>query len=230
MLKDTSNRLPTTVQTLSDVASSQLPMCSCSRRFHVRQAYEISAYLEPTWMLPHVSPVKRSPPSGSNCPTITAAVPAHPLSLDTKPLLRGPTTRRNSILNWNGGFTSAKPEKNIAIEAAPEYIAGYTIYNDISARDIQFRHMTLALGPAKGKDFDNSNIMGPCLVTPDEIGDPYNLRMIARINGEVWADGNTSDMYYSFAEMISFVSQSETLHPGEFFRFRHRWKWMWMGT
>ena len=74
----------------------------------------------------------------------------------------------------------------------------------------------MALGPAKGKDFDNSNIMGPCLVTPDEIGDPYNLRMIARINGEIWAAGNTSDMYYSFEEMISFVSQAETLYPGEF--------------
>ena len=90
--------------------------------------------------------------------------------------------------------------------------------------------MTLSLGPAKGKDFDNSNIMGPCLVTPDEISDPYNLRMTAKINGEVWADGNTSDMYYSFAEMISFVSQSETLHPWRIFRVRHRRKWVWMGT
>ena len=124
------------------------------------------------------------------------------------------TEKLDFELEW--GIYIGKTGKNISIEEAPEYIAGYTIYNDISARDIQFRHMTLSLGPAKGKDFDNSNIMGPCLVTPDEISDPYNLRMIARINSEVWADGNTSDMYYSFAEMISFVSQSETLHPGEF--------------
>ena len=117
-------------------------------------------------------------------------------------------------LEW--GVYIGKTGKNISVEEAPGYIAGYTIYNDISARDIQFRHMTLSLGPAKGKDFDNSNIMGPCLVTPDEIGDPYNLKMTAKVNGEVWSEGNTSDMYYSFAEMISFVSQSETLFPGEF--------------
>ncbi len=124
------------------------------------------------------------------------------------------TEKLDFELEW--GVYISKTGKNISIEEAPNYIAGYTIYNDISARDIQFRHMTLALGPAKGKDFDNSNIMGPCLVTPDEIGDPYNLNMIARVNGEVWAEGNTSDMYYTFPEMISFVSQSETLFPGDF--------------
>ena len=124
------------------------------------------------------------------------------------------TEKLDFELEW--GIYIGKIGKNIPIEHAHEYIAGYTIYNDISARDIQFRHMTLSLGPAKGKDFDNSNIMGPCLVTPDEIGNPYDLKMTARVNGEVWSEGTTSDMYYSFEEMISFVSQSETLFPGEF--------------
>lgn len=124
------------------------------------------------------------------------------------------TEKLDFELEW--GIYIGKTGKNIPIEEADDYIAGFTIYNDISARDIQFRHMTLSLGPAKGKDFDNSNIMGPCLVTPDEIGDPYNLKMTARVNGEVWSEGTTADMYYSFAEMISFVSQSETLFPGEF--------------
>jgi len=124
------------------------------------------------------------------------------------------TDKLDFELEW--GIYIGREGKNISIEEAPNYIAGFTIFNDISARDIQFRHMTMALGPAKGKDFDNSNIMGPCLVTPDEIVNPYNLRMIARVNGEVWADGNTSDMYYTFAEMVSFVSQSETLCIGDF--------------
>lgn len=124
------------------------------------------------------------------------------------------TEKLDFELEW--GVYIGKSGKNIPIEEASEYIAGYTIYNDISARDIQFRHMTLSLGPAKGKDFDNSNIMGPCLVTQDDIGDPYNLKMTARVNGEVWSEGRTSDMYYTFEEMISFVSQSETLFPGEF--------------
>jgi 2-keto-4-pentenoate hydratase/2-oxohepta-3-ene-1,7-dioic acid hydratase in catechol pathway len=125
------------------------------------------------------------------------------------------TNKLDFELEW--GVYISKEGRNISIEDAPNFIAGFTIFNDISARDIQFRHMTMALGPAKGKDFDNSNIMGPCLVTPDEIEDPYNLRMTARVNGEVWADGSTSDMYYTFAEMISFVSQSETLSIGDFF-------------
>lgn len=124
------------------------------------------------------------------------------------------TDKLDFELEW--GVYIGKQGRNISVEDAPNHIAGYTIYNDISARDIQFRHMTLALGPAKGKDFDNSNIMGPCLVTPDEIETPYDLRMIAKVNDEVWADGTTADMYYTFAEMISFVSQSETLFPGEF--------------
>ncbi|MCG9128428.1 fumarylacetoacetate hydrolase family protein [Candidatus Poribacteria bacterium] len=124
------------------------------------------------------------------------------------------TEKLDFELEW--GIYIGKTGKNIPIEDAPDYIAGFTIFNDISARDIQFRHMTLSLGPAKGKDFDNSNIMGPYLVTPDEIKDPYNLKMTAKVNGELWSEGTTADMYYSFAEMISFVSQSETLFPGEF--------------
>ena len=201
---------------LSDVALPLLLMCNCSRHSHTPQACGISVYSKPTWTLLRGLPVKKFRLNGSNCPITIAAAQAHPLLLDTKPLSLGLTTPKNSTLNSNGVSISAKLGKNISVAEASEYIAGYTIYNDISARDIQFRHMTMALGPAKGKDFDNSNIMGPCLVTPDEISDPYNLRMIARVNGEVWADGNTSDMYYSFEEMISFVSQSETLYPGEF--------------
>jgi 2-keto-4-pentenoate hydratase/2-oxohepta-3-ene-1,7-dioic acid hydratase in catechol pathway len=73
------------------------------------------------------------------------------------------------------------------------------------------------LGPCKGKDFDNGNAMGPCLVTADEIPDPYNLTMICRVNGEEWGRGNTSSMYWKFEDLIAHISQSETLHPGEFF-------------
>lgn len=104
---------------------------------------------------------------------------------------------------------------NIGEDEAAGYIAGYTIYNDISARDVQFREMQLYLGPAKGKNFEGANIMGPCLVTPDEI-DPYNLRMIARVNGEVVVDDHSSGMYHKFPRIIEFISQEEYLHPGDF--------------
>jgi len=104
---------------------------------------------------------------------------------------------------------------NIAPDEAAGYIAGYTIYNDVSARDIQFQEMQLYLGPAKGKNFEGSNIMGPCLVTPDEI-DPYDLRMVVRVNGEVVVDDHSSGMYHRFPRIIEFISQEEYLYPGDF--------------
>ena len=104
---------------------------------------------------------------------------------------------------------------NIPADQAPEYIAGYTVYNDVSARDVQFQEMQLYLGPAKGKNFEGANIMGPCLVTPDEI-DADNLRMVARVNGEVVVDDHSSGMYHKFPRIIEFISQEEYLHPGDF--------------
>jgi len=71
------------------------------------------------------------------------------------------------------------------------------------------------LGPAKSKDFDTGNVMGPCLVTADEIEDPYNLKMTARVNGEEWGSGNTKDMFWKFEDVIAHISQGETLYPGE---------------
>ena len=103
---------------------------------------------------------------------------------------------------------------DIKAEDAHEYIGGYTIFNDISARDIQGQEMSIGLGPAKGKDMDKGNALGPCLVTPDEF-DPSDARMIARVNGETWTDGNTGDMYYPFPKLIEYLSKGETLHPGD---------------
>jgi len=110
-----------------------------------------------------------------------------------------------------------KTGKDITKQDAKSHIAGYTIFNDVSARDTQFREMAGRLGPAKGKDFDTGNVMGPYLVTPDEVGDAYSLEMRATVNGEQWSRGNSCGMRFSFEEMISYVSQAETLHPGDFF-------------
>ena len=104
---------------------------------------------------------------------------------------------------------------NIPVNRAGDYIFGYTIFNDISARDIQQEEMSLMLGPAKGKSFENSNVMGPCLVTPDEI-EVDKLRMKTRINGEVWSDGNTRDMHFKFPQLIAYLSKDDPLYPGEF--------------
>ena len=107
--------------------------------------------------------------------------------------------------------------REIPRERAAEQIGGYTIFNDFSARDIQGAEMTLLLGPAKGKDFDTGNAMGPFLVTPDEIPDPYALTMVARVNGEEWSRGNSRAMHFRFEELIAYVSRSESLYPGDFF-------------
>lgn len=106
-----------------------------------------------------------------------------------------------------------KTGRNISAERAREYIAGFTVMNDFSARDIQRREMRVRLGPAKGKDWCTA--MGPVLVTTDEIGDPYNLAMTARVNGEEWSRGNTSSIHWRFEQMIEFLSRDQTIHPGD---------------
>jgi len=106
--------------------------------------------------------------------------------------------------------------KNIRREDARRHIFGYLIFNDVSARDQQLREMTGSLGPAKGKDFDTANVLGPWLVTADEISDPYDLTMIARVNGEEWSRGNSGEMHHRFEDILAHVSRDETVFPGEF--------------
>jgi 2-keto-4-pentenoate hydratase/2-oxohepta-3-ene-1,7-dioic acid hydratase in catechol pathway len=113
------------------------------------------------------------------------------------------------------GFVIGKLGRNIAEQDAMKHIAGFTVLNDFSARDMQRREMKVRLGPAKGKDF--ATAIGPVLVTPDEIGDVYNLRMTAKVNGELWSDGNTGTIFHRFEKMIAFASMEETLVPGDLF-------------
>jgi len=105
--------------------------------------------------------------------------------------------------------------KNIPRERAAEHIFGFTLFNDLSARDEQLRVLEGKLGPGKGKEFDNANVIGPCIVTADEIGTPYVLDMVARINGEEVSRGNSSTMHYRFEDAIAYVSRGQTIHAGE---------------
>lgn len=105
--------------------------------------------------------------------------------------------------------------RDISEQRAPDFIAGYTIMNDFSARDIQFQEMACRLGPSKGKDFATS--LGPCLVTPGDIGDLGGLTMIARVNGEEWSRGRFGTIHWSFPQMIAHVSRGETIFPGDVF-------------
>jgi fumarylacetoacetate (FAA) hydrolase len=115
-----------------------------------------------------------------------------------------------------------KRGKNISSSEADEYIAGYTIMNDLSARKLQMEEMKLSLGPAKGKDF--ATTIGPWLVTPDELekfriesdyGDKYDLKMTAHHNGRQVSEGNFKDMNWTFAEIIERVSYGVEIRPGD---------------
>jgi 2-keto-4-pentenoate hydratase/2-oxohepta-3-ene-1,7-dioic acid hydratase in catechol pathway len=113
-----------------------------------------------------------------------------------------------------------KQGRDIKPEVAEDYIFGYMIYNDWSARDIQAQEMAVGLGPAKGKDFAQS--FGPYLVTPDELADRhtgrpgvYDLEMVARVNGKETSRGNWKDLHWSFGDMLARASAGVTLYPGD---------------
>jgi 2-keto-4-pentenoate hydratase/2-oxohepta-3-ene-1,7-dioic acid hydratase in catechol pathway len=114
------------------------------------------------------------------------------------------------------GIVTKNKGANISAAKAKDHIFGYTIFNDFSARDAQRLEMEGRLGPAKGKSFDGGNVLGPWIVTPDEIGDPYRLKMECRVNGKVRSSSTSEGMLFSFEEIIAHVTQDETLMPGEF--------------
>jgi len=112
--------------------------------------------------------------------------------------------------------------KNILSKDADNHIAGFCILNDLSARELQMEEMKLNLGPAKGKDF--ANVLGPYLVTPDELekqsidtpfGKKYDLKMKCFVNGELLSEGNAKEMDWTFAEIIERASYGVKLFPGD---------------
>jgi len=113
-----------------------------------------------------------------------------------------------------------KPGINLTPEEVPNHIFGFTVFNDWSARDLQVQEMRVNFGPVKAKDFASS--FGPVIVTPDSLtnkatGRPgvYDLEMIARVNGRELSHGNFNDIYWSFGDILSRMSQSVVLYPGE---------------
>ena len=118
-----------------------------------------------------------------------------------------------------------KKGRNIKAADADQFIGGYMIMNDMSARTLQMEEMLLNLGPAKGKDF--STVIGPMLVTPDELealkipakpghaGNAYNLKMTCTVNGEQVSQGNMGDMDWTFAEIIERCAYGVDILPGD---------------
>ncbi len=118
-----------------------------------------------------------------------------------------------AVIIGNGG-------RNIKKEDAENLIAGYTICNDWSARDLQREEMPLSLGPAKGKDFATS--FGPYMVTPDELENDWDengklhLKMTCHVNGKLISEGNTNDLYHPFTTMIERASMNTNLVAGDY--------------
>ena len=111
------------------------------------------------------------------------------------------------------GFFTSGGGRDLTPAEAQSHIAGITIFNDVSARDIQMFEMSLTIGPSKGKDFCTA--MGPCVLTMDEV-DEWSVQMSARVNGELWASGSSKERQFSFAEVLAWASLDEDVYPGEF--------------
>ena len=115
-----------------------------------------------------------------------------------------------------------KKGKNIPVNEADNYIMGYTIMNDLSARALQKEEMKLSLGPAKGKDFLTT--LGPYILTKDELkdkcisssdGDRYDLNMRAYLNGKLLSKDNFKNITWTFSQIISRISNGTTIYPGD---------------
>lgn len=105
--------------------------------------------------------------------------------------------------------------RDLSLDEARAAIVGYTIFNDVSYRAIQRREMAFGLGPTKGKDADHSNVLGPWLVTADEVGNPQDLGMSFVVNGRTIGSYHTSQMAWGFADLVAYLSRAQTLRPGQ---------------
>lgn len=113
------------------------------------------------------------------------------------------------------GIVAGLPGKDISPSVAMRHVYGFTIFNDFSARDIQYTEMSVGFGPSKSKDFDTGNALGPWLVTLDELPSLSGLDMITRINGVEVSRGNASEMRHKVEDVIVYASMGESLVPGE---------------
>jgi 2-keto-4-pentenoate hydratase/2-oxohepta-3-ene-1,7-dioic acid hydratase in catechol pathway len=126
-------------------------------------------------------------------------------------IVRPPTTEKLDY-EVELAVVIGKAAKSVSREQAMEYVAGYTIMNDVSARDLQLGKDG---GIILGKNFDTSAPLGPCLSLVDELSDPSNLGIRTWVNGEPRQDGNTHTLIFDVAAIIAFLTQQMTLEPGD---------------
>ncbi len=122
---------------------------------------------------------------------------------------------RNSVkTDWEVelGVVIGKPAKYVEESSALDHVAGYCVINDVSEREYQIERQGQWV---KGKSCDSFGPIGPWLVTPDEAGDPQNLKLWLEVDGKRYQDGSTNTMVYGVAFLIHYLSQFFTLHPGD---------------
>ncbi len=127
----------------------------------------------------------------------------------------------SNVMDFELGFGMfiGRDGENISLDEAEEFVFGYAIFNDFSARDLQFDELQSGFGPAKSKSFNGANAIGPWIVTRDEILSPEALELSVTVNGELWGRSNSSGMLHSVPKIISYLSRDETLRAGEFIGF-----------
>jgi 2-keto-4-pentenoate hydratase/2-oxohepta-3-ene-1,7-dioic acid hydratase in catechol pathway len=118
----------------------------------------------------------------------------------------------SSTVDYEGelGMVVGRRSRHVPLGRAIEVVAGFTVVNDVSVRDWQWRSPTMMMG----KGFDTHGPTGPWIVTPDAVGDPQEVRVQTRVNGQLRQDGSTADMIFTCAQMIEHLSAAFTLEPG----------------
>jgi fumarylacetoacetate (FAA) hydrolase len=161
------------------------------------------------------------PPEWYEAPTFYFSNPACLIGHE-QPVRKPPDTNALDFeLEW--AVIIGRAGGDFSLQEAEAAIAGFTLLNDWSARDIQAREMRIGLGPAKAKDFATS--LGPWVVTPDELevwrvpdparGSRWTIRLTARINGQLITQGLASEMHWTFAELIAHASRNTRLQIGD---------------
>jgi 2-keto-4-pentenoate hydratase/2-oxohepta-3-ene-1,7-dioic acid hydratase in catechol pathway len=108
-------------------------------------------------------------------------------------------------------FVIGKRAKNVSLQDAFQYIAGYAVFMDISARDVQYRDKQWF----RGKSFDGFGPFGPCLTTSDDVADPHNLAISLEVDGEIMQESNTGNMHFKVDYLVHYLSHSMTLEAGD---------------
>jgi 2-keto-4-pentenoate hydratase/2-oxohepta-3-ene-1,7-dioic acid hydratase in catechol pathway len=158
----------------------------------------------------HAQEVGRPPPEFPMVFVKTTNALHHP----DEPILLPRSQNTSHEVDYEGelAVVIGRAAKNVSRERALDHVLGYTIANDVSARDWQFKWGGGQF--CQGKGFDTFCPLGPVLVTPDELPDPRRLAIRTRVNGELRQDSTTADLIFDVPTLIAFLSASKTLLPG----------------